>query len=97
MHSYEVTGRNADDIKAEVNAALECIHAIMENVHVAETRQHVRLQFDVEGTRKEQHQVLHALKQSSLPSRVSFLWARCSRNDAVGPGHSFRKGECLRQ
>ena len=64
LHSYEVTGRNADDIKAEVNAALECVHAIMENVQVAETRQHVRLQFDVEGTRQEQHQVLHALKHS---------------------------------
>jgi putative Mg2+ transporter-C (MgtC) family protein len=64
LHSYEVTGRNADDIKAEVNAALECVHAIMENVQVAETRQHVRLQFDVEGTRKEQEQVLHALKDS---------------------------------
>jgi putative Mg2+ transporter-C (MgtC) family protein len=64
LHSYEVTGRNADDIKAEVNAALECVHAIMENVQVAETRQHVRLQFDVEGTRKEQERVLHALKDS---------------------------------
>ncbi len=64
LHSYEVTGRNADDIKAEVNAALECVHAIMENVQVAETRQHVRLQFDVEGTRQEQHQVLHALQHS---------------------------------
>lgn len=66
LHSYEVTGRNADDIKAEVNAALECIHAMMENVHVAETRQHVRLQFDLEGTRKEQEQVLQALKHSSV-------------------------------
>ena len=54
LHSYEVTGSNPDDIKAEVNAALECIHAMMENVHVAETRQHVRLQFELEGTRKEQ-------------------------------------------
>ncbi len=44
---------------------LECIHAIMENVQVAETRQHVRLQFDLEGTRQEQHQVLQALKHSS--------------------------------
>src|ERR1700687_567215 len=26
VHSYEVTGRNADNIKAEVNRALECIH-----------------------------------------------------------------------
>lgn len=73
LHSYEVTGRNADDIKAEVNAALECIHAMMENVHVAETRQHVRLQFDLEGTRREQQQVLHALKQSSILDSVIHL------------------------
>ena len=62
VHSYEVTGSSADDIKAEVNRALEYIHAMMENVQVAETRQHVRLQFDLEGTRKEQEQVLRALE-----------------------------------
>jgi putative Mg2+ transporter-C (MgtC) family protein len=73
VHSYEVTGKSADDIRAEVNGALECIHAMMENAHVAETRQHVRLQFDLEGTRKEQHQVLQALKKSSLLESVTPL------------------------
>ena len=68
--SYEVTGSSADDIKAEVNRALECIHAMMDNVRVAETRQHVRLQFDLEGTHREQMQVLNALKQSSLLQSV---------------------------
>jgi hypothetical protein len=70
LHSYEVTGRSADDIRAEVNSALECIHGIMDNVHVAETRQHVRLQFDLEGTHKEQQQVLEALKKSSVLESV---------------------------
>jgi putative Mg2+ transporter-C (MgtC) family protein len=73
VHSYEVTGKSADDMKAEVNGALESIHAMMENAHVAETRQHVRLQFDLEGTRKEQHQVLQALKKSSLLESVTPL------------------------
>jgi len=73
VYSYEVTGSSADDIKAEVNRALECIHAMMDNVHVAETRQHVRLQFDLEGTHKEQVQVLQALKQSSLLESVISL------------------------
>jgi putative Mg2+ transporter-C (MgtC) family protein len=73
VHSYEVTGKSADDIKAEVNGALECIHAMMENVNIAETRQHVRLQFDLEGTRKEQHQVLQALKKSSVFESVTPL------------------------
>lgn len=70
VHSYEVTGRSADDITAEVNSALECIHGIMENINVAATRQHVRLQFDLEGTRSEQHQVLLALKRSSVLESV---------------------------
>jgi putative Mg2+ transporter-C (MgtC) family protein len=73
VHSYEVTGSSADYIKAEVNGALECIHVMMENAHVAETRQHVRLQFDLEGTRKEQHQVLQALKKSSVFESVTPL------------------------
>jgi putative Mg2+ transporter-C (MgtC) family protein len=73
VHSYEVTGSSADDIKAEVNRALECIHAMMDNVLVAETRYHVRLQFEVEGTNKEQRQVLQALKQSSLLESVTPL------------------------
>ena len=70
VHTYEVTGSNPDDLKAEVNAALECIHAMMGNVHVAETRQHVRLQFELAGTRKQQEKVLQALKQSSLLETV---------------------------
>lgn len=67
--SRHATG-NADDLRAEVNAALECIHAMMENVQVAETRQHVRLQFELEGTRKEQEKALQALNQSSLIESV---------------------------
>jgi putative Mg2+ transporter-C (MgtC) family protein len=70
VHSYEVTGRSAEDIRAEVNSALECIHGMMDNVHVAETRQHVRLQFDLEGTQREQQQVLEALKKSSVLESV---------------------------
>ena len=70
VNTYEVTGSNPDDLKAEVNTALECIHAMMGNVHVAETRQHVRLQFELAGTRKEQEKALQALKQSSLLETV---------------------------
>jgi uncharacterized membrane protein YhiD involved in acid resistance len=70
VHSYEVTGRSADDITTEVNGVLESIHGMMENVQVAQTRQHVRVQFDLEGTRKEQEQVLRALKQSAVLESV---------------------------
>ena len=46
---------------------------MMDNVLVAETRQHVRLQFDLEGTNREQKQVLQALKQSSVLESVTPL------------------------
>jgi len=66
VHSYEVTGAAADEITAEVNQILECVHSVMQNVQIAPTRQHVRVQFDVEGTHKELQQVLRGLKQSSV-------------------------------
>ncbi len=66
FYTYEVTGQTADDITAEVNRALEVIHGIMENVRVAITKQHVRVQFDLEGTRSQQEKVLRQLRQSSI-------------------------------
>jgi putative Mg2+ transporter-C (MgtC) family protein len=66
FNTYEVVGASAADVTAEVNRLLECIHSIPQNVQVAATKQHVRMQFDVEGTSKEQREFLHALKQSSL-------------------------------
>ncbi len=66
VHVYEVAGHNADEITAEVNRILESVHGMMDNVQVATTKQHVRLQFAMEGTRQGQAQVLEALKQSSV-------------------------------
>ncbi|MGO9127152.1 MAG: MgtC/SapB family protein [Terriglobales bacterium] len=72
VHAYEVTGASADQISVEVNRILESVHAITQNVQIAATREHVRYQFEVEGTRKEQEQVYHGLKQSTvLQSAVS--------------------------
>jgi putative Mg2+ transporter-C (MgtC) family protein len=66
VHTYEVTGASAEEISKEVNRILECIHAMTQNVEIAATPQHVRFQFDVEGTRKEQRQVFQGLKQSTV-------------------------------
>jgi putative Mg2+ transporter-C (MgtC) family protein len=66
VHAYEVTGPSADEITAEVNRILEGVHAMMDDVQVATTKQHVRLQFTMEGTRRGQAQILHALEQSSV-------------------------------
>ena len=63
---YEVAGRSADEITSEINRILESVHAMMQNVQVALTSQHVRVQFELEGTRKHQDQVLQGLKKSPV-------------------------------
>lgn len=66
VHTYEVAGASAEEISAEVNRVLEGVHAVTQNVQIAATREHVRYQFEVEGTRNEQQQVFHGLKQSTV-------------------------------
>jgi len=66
VRGYEVAGRSADEITPEINRILESVHAMMQNVQVASTQQHVRVQFELEGTRKDQDQVLRGLKQSPV-------------------------------
>ena len=66
FYTYEVTGHSADEITNEVNLVLEKVHATMQAVQIAPTKDHVRVQFDVEGTRKEQDLVLRGLRQSSV-------------------------------
>jgi putative Mg2+ transporter-C (MgtC) family protein len=73
VHTYEVTGSSADVVTVEVNRVLECIHAMMRNVQLAATPQHVRVQFELEGTRKEHEEVLQALKQSSVLESITSL------------------------
>jgi putative Mg2+ transporter-C (MgtC) family protein len=43
IYTYEVTGSSADAIHSEVNLLLEHVHAMMQNIKVAATRQHVRV------------------------------------------------------
>jgi putative Mg2+ transporter-C (MgtC) family protein len=66
VHTYEVTGPSAEDVTAEVNRVLESVRAITQNAQVAPTKEHVRYQFDVEGTHRELQQVLLGLKQSAV-------------------------------
>jgi putative Mg2+ transporter-C (MgtC) family protein len=73
LHSYEVTGAGADDITIEVNRVLESVHAVMLNTQVAPTKQHVRVLFEVECTRRQQRQVLEGLKHSSVLSSAVTL------------------------
>lgn len=73
LHTYEVTGRTAEELTEEINHVLEPVHSMMQNVQVASTKQHVRLQFDLEGKRREHEQVLEALKRSSVFGRAVSL------------------------
>jgi putative Mg2+ transporter-C (MgtC) family protein len=73
LNTYEVAGRNADEITAEVNRILETNHSMMKNVQVADTKEHVRVQFELAGKRKEQEKILRALRQSSLLESVTPL------------------------
>lgn len=72
-HGYEVTGASTEEITAEVNRILESVHGMMDNIQVAATRQHVRLQFDLEGTRRTHIELLHGLRQSSVLRSVTPL------------------------
>jgi putative Mg2+ transporter-C (MgtC) family protein len=66
MTSYEVTGASVEEISNEVNRILESHHQLMKNMVCGNTGQHVRLQFDVEGCKREQKQLLQQLKASTV-------------------------------
>ncbi len=72
MNSYEVTGASVEEISQEVNRILEKHRRMMQNVMTGSTAEHIRLQFDVEGCRRDQQELLRQLKASTiLESAVS--------------------------
>ena len=73
LNTYEVTGKNAEQITAEVNRILEINHSMMKNMQVAATQEHVRVQFELAGKRREQERILRALQQSALLESVTPL------------------------
>ena len=73
MNSYEVTGVSVEDISKEVNRILESHHRLMKNVCSGDTDQHIRLQFDVEGSYREQKELLQQLKASKVLTGATSL------------------------
>jgi putative Mg2+ transporter-C (MgtC) family protein len=73
LTSYEVTGASVEEVTQEVNRILERSHRMMQNVESASTTQHVRLQFDVSGSSREQRELLRDLKCSSVLGSVTSL------------------------
>jgi putative Mg2+ transporter-C (MgtC) family protein len=66
LTTYEVTGPSVEEITLEVNRILEHRHRMMQNVVSGSTSQHVRLQFDVAGCRRDQNEFLRELKTSAV-------------------------------
>ena len=62
--SYEVTGASVEEITQEVNRILERKHRMMQNILSGSTGAHVRVQFDVAGSNRDQKEMLRELKAS---------------------------------
>jgi putative Mg2+ transporter-C (MgtC) family protein len=73
LSSYEVTGSSVEQVSQEVNRILESHHRLMQNVATGDTGQHIRVQFDVEGCAREQKELFHQLKASTVLSSAISL------------------------
>jgi putative Mg2+ transporter-C (MgtC) family protein len=67
---YEVTAKTSEELITEVNSLLEADHRMMDNVRVAQTQQHSRVQFTVDGTFRESARLLAGLRGSEIIERV---------------------------
>lgn len=70
LSSYEVTGASVEEISQEVTRILETHHRMMQNVVSGNTGQHIRVQFDVDGTNREQKELFRQLKASTVLQSV---------------------------
>jgi putative Mg2+ transporter-C (MgtC) family protein len=73
LTTYEVTGSTVDAITQEVNRILESRHRMMQNALSGDTGQHIRLQFDVSGSKREQNEMLRELMASPVLGSVTSL------------------------
>ena len=73
LMTYEVTGTSVEQVSQEVSRLLEYEHRMMLNVLTADTGEHVRVHFAVEGTHREQVQLLRRLKESRVLGSVAPL------------------------
>lgn len=64
--AYEVAGQTSDVVIAEVNRLLEAEHRMMDNIRIAQTPQHFRVQFTVNGTFRESRRLAVSLSESKV-------------------------------
>jgi len=73
IHAYEVSGRSAELVTANINGILEPLNFMMMNTQVAPTPRHVRVRFECEGTRTQLAQAFRNLEQSDAFESVVWL------------------------
>jgi putative Mg2+ transporter-C (MgtC) family protein len=70
IFSYEAAGKSSEDVIAEVNRLLETEHRMIDNVRIAQTPQHFRVQFTVDGTFGEKERLMAELRKSQVIESV---------------------------
>src|SRR6267154_1191332 len=68
--SYEVTAKTSEEVITEVNSLLEADHRMMDNVRIAQTPKHFRVQFNVDGTFRENARFLAQLRECDIIESV---------------------------
>ena len=70
VFAYEAGGSTSGDVIAEINRLLEAEHRMMDNVQIARTPLHYRVQFTVNGTYREQKRFVEEMRQSKVIDSV---------------------------
>ena len=70
--AYEATGKTSEDVITEINRLLETEHRMMDNVRIAQTPQHFRVQFTVDGTFGESARLMTGLRDSQVIESVYY-------------------------
>jgi putative Mg2+ transporter-C (MgtC) family protein len=69
---YEATGKTSEDVINEINRLLETEHRMMDSVRIAQTPQHFRVQFTVDGTFGESARLMAGLRESKLIGSIYY-------------------------
>lgn len=60
--AYEVAAQTSEQVIARVNSLLEADHRMMDNIRIAQTPKHFRVQFTVDGTFRESARLVAQLR-----------------------------------
>jgi putative Mg2+ transporter-C (MgtC) family protein len=70
IFAYETAGKSSEDMIADINRLLETEHRMMDNVRIAQTPEHYRVQFTVDGTFRERERFMIGLRESKVIESV---------------------------